>query len=114
VPVRERSGAEDRRQRERRAALKRLRRREQAALAGAASKGSVGDPQRVILDSERYAAPLLERLDARARVRLLLWGAVVVAAACAIFSFFTAPLMQVDQAVETTLVLTMLILSYVL
>ena len=104
---------QDRRRREQHAATTRLRRLERAALP-ATPDMAPSDPQQALLDSERYAAPLLQRLDARERVRLLLWGAMVIALACAIFSFFTAPLMPVDQAVETTLVLAMLILSYVL
>jgi hypothetical protein len=109
--------ARERRQKARRRhedALRRLRRMEQAAQARLALDGPPVERQEFILDSERYAAPLLERLGARGRVQLLLWGAMVGIGICAIVSFFTAPLMGVDLAVETVLVGLMLVLSYVM
>jgi hypothetical protein len=119
VPVtglRERAEHE-RRQRARRVqaeAARRLRRMEQAVQSRLAIEGPPFDARRIVLDSERYAAPLLERLGARGRVQLLLWGIVIAFGLCAIFSFFSAPLMSVDLAVETVLVLLMLFLSYLM
>jgi hypothetical protein len=95
-------------------ALRRLRRMEQAALALLALDGPALDRKEIILDSERYAAPLLERLGARGRVQMLLWGAMIGIGACAVVSFFTVPLMGADLAVETMLVGLMLVLSYVM
>jgi hypothetical protein len=119
VPVtgwRERAEHE-RQQRARRAredALRRLRRMEQAARARLAFEGPSAAANRIVLDSERYAAPLLERLGARGRIQLLLWSVAAAFGLCAIVSFFSAPLMSVDLAVETVLVLLMLILSYLM
>ena len=101
-------------QRRHREALRRLRRMEDAALTRLILDGPADDPRRIVLDSERYAAPLLERLGPRGRIQLLLWAVMIGFGFCAIVSFFTAPLMGVDLAVETTLVLGMLILSYLM
>jgi hypothetical protein len=93
-------------------ARRRLRRMEQAALARPTLDGPRMDPDRVILDSERYAAPLSERLGARGRVQLLLWGLLLIVGAFALVSFFSEPLMSLDTAVSAVLVTAMLILSY--
>jgi hypothetical protein len=94
-------------------ARRRLRRMEQAALAPLAFNGTAVASTEIILDSERYAAPLLDRLGARGRIQMLLWSVAIIFCACAIVSFFTAPLMSVDLAVESTLVWLMLVLSYI-
>ena len=65
-------------------------------------------------DSERLAAPFLERIGTRGRVQLLLWGGMTAVGACTIFSFFTAPLMELGTAMSVVLVATMLVLSYVI
>jgi hypothetical protein len=100
-------------QRRHRDARRRLRRMEEAALSRLALEGPT-DRRQVVLDSERYAAPLLERLGARGRIQMLLWGAMIGIGVCAIVSFFSAPLMGVDLAVETVLVGAMLSLAYVI
>jgi hypothetical protein len=65
-------------------------------------------------DSERLAAPFLERIGTRGRVQLLLWSGMAAVGACTIFSFFTAPLMELGTAMSVVLVATMLVLSYVM
>jgi hypothetical protein len=96
------------------AARRRLRRTERATRARLAMNGPVARSDRVVLDSERYAAPLSERLDARDRVQVVLWGAMLIVLAVSIVSFFTEPLMDVDTAIAGVTVTTMLILSYLI
>jgi hypothetical protein len=101
-------------QRLQREARRRLRRIEQAALARLAVEGPLLDPRQVIFDSERFAAPLAERLGARERVQILLWGSMITVGAFALVSFFSAPLMDLDTAIFVLLVAAMLVLSYVM
>jgi hypothetical protein len=95
-------------------ARRRWRRMERAARARLAMDEPSMRSDRVVLDSERYAAPLSERLDARDRVQVVLWGAMGIVLAIAIVSFFTEPLMGLDTAVAGVVVTTMLILSYLM
>jgi hypothetical protein len=95
-------------------ALRRLRRRERAALAWRVPDGPLADRGGVVFDSERFAAPLSERLGPRERVQILLWGSLLTVGACALVSFFSAPLMDFGLAMSAVLVGTMLILSYVM
>jgi len=95
-------------------ARRRLRRMERAVLARPAIEGPSVDPDRVVLDSERYAAPLHERLDTRDRVQLVLWAAMLIVGAVSLVSFFSEPLMSLDTALAGVAVITMLILSYLM
>jgi Flp pilus assembly protein TadB len=95
-------------------ARRRLRRMERAARARLAVEGPAARSDRVVLDSERYAAPLSERLDARDRVQVVLWGAMLIVLAVAIVSFFTEPLMDLDTAIAGVTVTMMLVLSYLM
>jgi len=54
----------------------------------------------LIPDSERFAAPLLERIGVRGRVQLVLWASMTIVFAVALVSFFSAPLMDVDVAIS--------------
>jgi hypothetical protein len=87
---------------------------EQAARSRLVVEGPAVDPDRAILDSDRFAAPLAERLDARGRVQLVLWGSMLVVFGLALVSFFSAPLMDFDTAIAAVLVAMMLFLSYVM
>ncbi len=100
---------------QRRDALRRLRRIEAAARARFAFDGPAArDPRPVIFDSERYAAPLAERLGPRERVQIVLWGTMTIVGFIALVSFFSAPLMDADVALSALAVATMLILSYLM
>jgi hypothetical protein len=100
-------------QRLREDAAYRLRRIEASARLRLAAESPPRDLS-TTLDSERYAAPYLERIGIRGRVQLLLWGGATLVGTCTIFSFFTAPLMELGTAMAAIVVLTMLILSYVM
>jgi VIT1/CCC1 family predicted Fe2+/Mn2+ transporter len=96
-------------------AIRRLRRMERNALERLALEGPSVDPTaRVVLDSERYAAPLAERLGPRERVQVLLWASLAIVGAVALVSFFSAPLMDEGTAIVAVLVATMLALSHLL
>jgi hypothetical protein len=95
-------------------ARRRLRRAEQAMQARLTLNHLPVDPSRVVLDSERYAAPLHERLDTRDRVQLVLWAAMLVVGTLSLVSFFSEPLMDLDTALAGVAVTTMLILSYLM
>ena len=95
-------------------ARRRLRRAERAMHAGPAVDGPPVDPHHVVLDSERYAAPLHERLDTRDRVQLVLWAAMLIVGTVSLVSFFSEPLMSLDTALAGVAVTTMLILSYLM
>jgi hypothetical protein len=95
-------------------ARRRLRRMERSMLTRLAVDGQPADPVRVVLDSERYAAPLHERLDTRDRVQLVLWAAMLIVGALSLVSFFSEPLMSLDTALAGVAVTTMLILSYLM
>jgi hypothetical protein len=101
-------------QRLRRDAQRRLRRIERAALARFAPERTPVGPREIVFDSERFAAPLSERLGPRDRVQILLWGSMMVVGAVALVSFFSAPLMDLDIAMSAVLVAAMLIVSYVI
>ena len=60
---------------------------EKAVLTQASMNGPPTDPQIVILDSERYAAPLHERLGPRERVQIVLWASMLVVFGFALVSF---------------------------
>ena len=102
------------RERLHRDALRRLRRMERAALAQLMAEEPASRGNVAVLDSERYAAPLLERLGPRERIQLLLWGMMLVVFGFAAVSFFSAPLMDSDLAVSALLVLAMLFLSHMM
>jgi hypothetical protein len=70
------------------------------------------EPEPVVLDSERYAAPLAERLGPRDRVQIILWGSLLVILMLSLLSFFSAPLMDFGLALSAGLVVAMLVLSY--
>jgi hypothetical protein len=95
-------------------ARRRLRRMERAMRAGPTVDGPSVDPGRVVLDSERYAAPLHERLDTRDRVQLVLWAAMLIVGTLSLVSFFSEPLMDLDTALAGVAVTTMLILSHLM
>jgi len=95
-------------------ARRRLRRMERTMRARLIAESPPVDPGRVILDSERYAAPLHERLDTRDRVQLVLWAAMLVVGTLSLVSFFSEPLMSLDTALAGVAVTTMLILSYLM
>ena len=101
-------------ERQGRDARRRLRRIQQAALKRLAFEGPQLDARKVIFDSERFAAPLSERLGPKERVQILLWGSMTIVGAIALVSFFSAPLMDLDIAVSAVVVGTMLILSYLM
>jgi hypothetical protein len=106
-----------RREKERRLrkdAVGRLRRIEAFARERLAAGPARSKDLPIVLDSERFAAPFLERIGIRGRVQLLLWSGFAAVGACTIFSFFTAPLMELGTATSAILVATMLILSYVM
>lgn len=92
----------------------RLRRIELSARLRLAAESPPRQDLSTIRDSERFAAPFLERIGIRGRVQLLLWAGVVAVGMCTIFSFFTAPLMELGTAMAAIVVVTMLILSYVM
>jgi len=94
--------------------LRRLRRIDRAARTRLAMKGLALDAHEIIFDSERFAAPLAERLGPRDRVQILLWGSMAIVGGFALASFFSAPLMDLDIAVSAVLVAAMLVLSYVI
>jgi hypothetical protein len=98
--------------RERRKAEHRLRRFEEAVRMRLALEGAPLLDHQVIPDADRLAAPLLERLGVRGRVRLVLWTTMTIVFAIALVSFFSAPLMDADLAVSAALVGTMLTVSY--
>ncbi|HYM73343.1 MAG TPA: hypothetical protein VET89_10195 [Stellaceae bacterium] len=101
-------------QRLRQEAARRLRRIEAEARARLAAELKPLADFTGIVDSDRLAAPFLERIGTRGRVQLVLWAGMSVAGACAIVSFFTAPLMGLGTAMSSVLVGTMLILAYVM
>jgi hypothetical protein len=92
----------------------RLRRMERTMRVRLAIDGASVDPGRVVLDSERYAAPLHERLDTRDRVQLVLWAAMLIVGGVSLVSFFSEPLMNLDTALAGVAVVMMLILSYLM
>jgi hypothetical protein len=94
--------------------LRRLRRIDRAARTRLAMEGPALDTREVIFDSERFAAPLSERLGPRERVQILLWSSMAIVGGFALASFFSAPLMDLDIAVSAVLVAAMLVLSYVI
>lgn len=104
----------DKERRLRNEAALRLRRIEITARLRLASQRMPQPDFSALLDSERLAAPFLERIGTRGRVQLLLWGGMTAVGACTIFSFFTAPLMELGTAMSVVLVATMLVLSYVI
>lgn len=104
----------DKERRLRNEAALRLRRIEITARLRLASQRMPKPDFSALLDSERLAAPFLERIGTRGRVQLLLWGGMTAVGACTIFSFFTAPLMELGTAMSVVLVATMLVLSYVI
>src|SRR6185437_12620696 len=103
-------------ERERRDKALRLRRHAQRRLRRFARASSTEHTPReltpVILDSERYAAPLAERLGPRDRVQIILWGSLLVVLLLSLLSFFSAPLMDSGLAVSAGVVIAMLVLSY--
>src|SRR5271170_8114614 len=80
--------------------LRRLRRIDRAAQTRLAMESPVFDAREVIFDSERFAAPLSERLGPRERVQILLWSSMAIVGGFALTSFFSAPLMDLDIAVS--------------
>ena len=98
-------------QRLRREAVQRLRRFE-----GAARARLTFDPppesRSPVLDSDRLAAPFLERIGVRGRIQLLLWSGMMIVGVFSLVSFFSAPLMDFDLAISALLMLTMLVLAY--
>jgi hypothetical protein len=104
----------DKERRLRNEAALRLRRIEITARLRLASQRVPQADFSTLRDSERLAAPFLERIGTRGRVQLLLWGGMTAVGACTIFSFFTAPLMELGTAMSVVLVATMLVLSYVI
>src|SRR5580704_19689277 len=88
----------DREQRLREEAQRRLRRIELSARLRLMAEPAPADDLSTILDSERFAAPFLERIGIRGRVQLLLWSGMAAVGVCTIFSFFTAPLMELGTA----------------
>jgi hypothetical protein len=104
----------DKERRLRNEAALRLRRIEITARLRLASQRTPQSDFSALRDSERLAAPFLERIGTRGRVQLLLWGGMTAVGACTIFSFFTAPLMELGTAMSVVLVATMLVLSYVI
>jgi hypothetical protein len=104
----------DKERRLRSEAALRLRRIEITARLRLASQRVPQADFSTLRDSERLAAPFLERIGTRGRVQLLLWGGMTAVGACTIFSFFTAPLMELGTAMSVVLVATMLVLSYVI
>ena len=105
--------ARSRHERAQRAARRRLQRRERAAWARLVHDGPPVSSGAAVLDSERYAAPLYQRLGPRERVQIVLWASMAVVFVCSLVSFFSTPLMDRDLAVSALLIGTMLILSYV-
>ena len=101
-------------QRQRWEAARRLRNIEINARARRTAEPAPRDHLSGVLDSERLAAPFLERIGVRGRVQLLLWGGMTIVGFCTIVSFFTAPLMELSTALSVVLVTAMLILSYVM
>jgi hypothetical protein len=101
-------------QRLRRDAQRRLRRIARAATARFAVEGPSAVPREIVFDSERFAAPLSERLGPRDRIQILLWGSLLIVGAFALVSFFSAPLMDLDIAVSAVAVAAMLVVSYVI
>ena len=104
----------DKERRQRQEAARRLRRIESDARSRRAIERGRREELSTVLDSERFAAPYLERIGIRGRVQLLLWGGMSLVGFCTIVSFFTAPLMELGTAMSVVLVATMLILSYVM
>jgi hypothetical protein len=104
--------------RERQSAERRLRQLEWAARARFALDAQLFDrailDRSLIPDSERFAAPLLERIGVRGRVQLVLWASMTIVFAVALVSFFSAPLMDLDVAISAALVGTLLILAHVM
>ena len=101
-------------QRKRLEAVCRLRKIEITARARRAAEPASREQLSAAPDSERLAAPFLERIGPRGRVQLLLWGGMSIVGCCTIVSFFTAPLMELSTAMSVVLVTAMLILSYVM
>ena len=102
----------DRRTHAQHAARRRLQWREQAAFAWLTEVGAAVNKRSAVLDSARYAAPLHERLDARDRVHILLWGSALIVLGCMLVSFFSQPLMDYGLAMTALFVGALLILSY--
>lgn len=97
--------------RERARAKHRLRQLVRAAQARLALDGPPVD-RSTVPDSERFAAPLLERLGVRGRVQLVLWASLTIVFLVALISFFSAPLMDPGVAISAGLVGAMLMGSY--
>jgi hypothetical protein len=95
----------------RREAIQRLRRFEQAARPRLRLEPPLVD-RSLVLDSDRLAAPFLERIGVRGRIQFLLWGTMTIVGVFSLVSFFSAPLMDFDLAISGLLVGTMLILAY--
>jgi hypothetical protein len=103
---------EEKEQRPRRRAMQRLRRFEEAARARLAREPASLEPRPLVLDSDRLAAPFLDRIGVRGRIQLLLWSGMTIVGVFSLVSFFSAPLMDFDLAISALLVLTMLVLAY--
>jgi hypothetical protein len=103
---------QEKEQRLRRQAVQRLRRFEEAARARLALEPASPEPRPLVLDSDRLAAPFLDRIGVRGRIQLVLWGTMTIVGVFSLVSFFSAPLMDFDLAISALLVLTMLILAY--
>jgi hypothetical protein len=103
---------EEKAQRLRRQAVQRLHRFEEAARARLALEPQLPEHRSLVLDSDRLAAPFLERIGVRGRIQLVLWGGMMIVGVFSLVSFFSAPLMDFDLAISALLVLTMLVLAY--
>ena len=99
------------RERLRRDALRRLARMAPRRVAAEAPPTAA---ERLVLDCERLAAPLAERLGPRDRVRIVLWAGLAAVLGCALGSFFSAPLMGAGLAWTALLVAGMLAVSYLI
>ncbi|GEM_PF-4522146 len=111
------AGEREQHERERRLreeGVRRLRRIELAARLRFAVERMAFEERQVVLDTERLAAPVLERLGPRDRIQLLLWAGMTVVLGFALASFFSAPLMDPDLAIYGVIVTTMLILAYIM
>jgi hypothetical protein len=103
---------EEKEQRLRRHAVQRLRRFEETAQARPALEPPSPEHRSLVLDSDRRAAPFLDRIGVRGRIQLLLWSGMTIVGVFSLVSFFSAPLMDFDLAISALLVLTMLVLAY--
>lgn len=103
----------ERERRLRQAAMRRLRRLDEAARWRTAFDGPAVPPS-LMLDSDRLSATLSERLGARGMIQLLLWFLLAAVGLGALVSFFSAPLMDPEFAVKAVLAGALLVLSYIL